>query len=56
MKPEEREALRLILSVIQPPVVAQLAASGGRDTWAQLINAAAVLEPLTIDPEPEKPA
>ena len=46
MTPEQIDALRFLLSIVQPPVVAQLATQGSRDTWVQIHNVVCVLEPL----------
>lgn len=46
MNPEQIAALKLLLSIVHPPVIAQLAVNGTRDSWGQINAAAATIEAL----------
>ena len=46
MTSEQIDAIKLVLSVLHPPVIAQLATGGTRETWETINAAARALEPL----------
>lgn len=54
MTRDQIKALELLLSVLHPPVVAQLATQGTRESWSQIIAAANTLQPL-LEPAPAEP-
>lgn len=46
MTSEQIDAIKLVLSVLHPPVIAQLSTGGTRETWETINAAARALEPL----------
>lgn len=46
MTAEQIDAIKLVLSVLHPPVIAQLATGGTRETWETINSAARALESL----------